>query len=196
MVVWESKQAAKKKKKGAEEMKGALFESEERKGKERKGAGRRLLTNQMDPIVARDLSDRSARRCCGKGASLSRERVECNISAHTTIHHIPPVMDPTPENIAALSNYLAQSLDPRTRRAAEASLAQAERQPGFPLLLLALVQNEATEGGYPVRLAAALFFKNLCRRGWQEVRACTIVAQALCSQADPTKIRRRLIHAG
>ena len=70
-------------------------------------------------------------------------------------------MDPTPENLQHLSNFLGQTLSPdaAARKQAEAQLTGAKAQAGYPLLLLRLVCS----GSVPeqIRLQGAIQFKNL-----------------------------------
>ncbi|KXS18851.1 Cse1-domain-containing protein [Gonapodya prolifera JEL478] len=80
-------------------------------------------------------------------------------------------MDPTAANLTALSAFLAQTLDPVARKAAEASLSQAEAQPGFGPCLLAIVGGGGdgiSQLGAPVRQAAAVKFKNYVKKYWKQ----------------------------
>jgi len=75
-------------------------------------------------------------------------------------------MDPTPENLQHLSNFLGQTLSPdaAARKQAEAQLTGAKAQAGYPLLLLRLVCS----GSVPeqIRLQGAIQFKNLVLQHW------------------------------
>jgi exportin-2 (importin alpha re-exporter) len=75
-------------------------------------------------------------------------------------------MQANAETLGALSSYLSQSLspDPPTRRAAEESLRQAEGQPGFLQIVLALVKEDGAE--MVVRQSAGVYFKNVVKRLW------------------------------
>lgn len=60
--------------------------------------------------------------------------------------------------------YLKQSLIPQSAKAAEAQLRSLDQQPHFAINLLNVIASTSVEP--PVRLAAALFLKNLIRRRW------------------------------
>lgn len=66
--------------------------------------------------------------------------------------------------LEAIPVYLKQSLVPQTAKASEAQLRSLESQPHFAINLLNVIASTSVEP--PVRLAAALFFKNLLRRRW------------------------------
>lgn len=81
-------------------------------------------------------------------------------------------MDPTPENLAALSNYLKQTMSPDAamRKPAEDFLRSVEGQKGFPLLLLTLLGSENNDAeSQSVKLAASINFKNYIKRNWKIV---------------------------
>lgn len=65
-----------------------------------------------------------------------------------------------------IAGLLNQSLDPSKARAAEQELRKYDKQQGFTLTLLQIVNNGQLPMG--TRLAAALFFKNLIRRLWTD----------------------------
>lgn len=65
------------------------------------------------------------------------------------------------ENIASI---LQQSLLPQTAKQSEVELKSIESQEGFPLTLLHLVASQNLD--ISIRLAGALFFKNLIKRKW------------------------------
>lgn len=67
-------------------------------------------------------------------------------------------------SLETIAQYLEQSLSPQNAKQAEASLRSLETQPGFVINLLHIVASTNLQAG--VRLAAALFFKNLIRRKW------------------------------
>lgn len=75
-------------------------------------------------------------------------------------------MQATPETLAALSTYLANTVSPdaATRRAAEDSLRQGEAQPGFLLIVLELVRSDAAN--MVVRQAGGVYFKNTVKKLW------------------------------
>ena len=81
-------------------------------------------------------------------------------------------MDPTPDNLKALSNYLKQTMSPDAgiRKPAEDFLRQHECQRGFALLLLTLLGSEDTSPDMMyVKIAAAINFKNYIKRNWKIV---------------------------
>lgn len=67
-------------------------------------------------------------------------------------------------SLEAIPVYLKQSLDPQSAKASESQLRLLEQQPHFAINLLNVIASTSVEP--PVRLAAALFFKNLLRRRW------------------------------
>lgn len=67
-------------------------------------------------------------------------------------------------NLETIAQYLELSLSPQHAKQAESSLRSLEPQPGFLINLLHIVASSNLQAG--VRLAAALFFKNLIRRRW------------------------------
>ncbi|PWN49609.1 Cse1-domain-containing protein [Violaceomyces palustris] len=75
-------------------------------------------------------------------------------------------METSAEHLALLSSLLAQTLDPSQRKSAEQQLVQAQQVPGFPQLLLTLIQNVQYQSSDAVRLAAAIKLKNICRSSW------------------------------
>ncbi|EPS41095.1 hypothetical protein H072_5033 [Dactylellina haptotyla CBS 200.50] len=70
------------------------------------------------------------------------------------------------EHTKQLAELLAKSLDHSQAREAESQLKSVETTPGFPLMLLRTVAS--SELPINVRLAGALFFKNLIRRSWTD----------------------------
>ncbi|RUS27431.1 CAS/CSE protein [Jimgerdemannia flammicorona] len=78
--------------------------------------------------------------------------------------HNPVKMEVNEQNLAALSQYLRQTLDPETQKQAEQFLVSVEGQINYPLLVLKLVTDEKTEP--TLRFAAALLFKNYVKRNW------------------------------
>ncbi|KAJ4287683.1 importin-alpha export receptor [Kalmusia sp. IMI 367209] len=67
-------------------------------------------------------------------------------------------------DISTLSKLLEASLDPRQNKQAEAAISQEQSKPGFSLVLLQIVAGDS----FPptIRLASALYFKNLIKRRW------------------------------
>ena len=78
-------------------------------------------------------------------------------------------MEATPENIQALVTHLKDTLsaDYNVRKPAEDKLMSVERQAGYSILLLQLAESEQVE--MPIRLAAAINFKNFVKRNWRIV---------------------------
>ncbi|RKO91450.1 Cse1-domain-containing protein [Blyttiomyces helicus] len=70
-------------------------------------------------------------------------------------------------NLAALSQYLAQTMDrdPANRKQAEAALAGAETLPDFCSLCLTVIGNST--GQHHVRQAGSLYFKNYIKKNWK-----------------------------
>ena len=82
-------------------------------------------------------------------------------------------MDPTPDNLKALSNYLGQTMSPDAsiRKPAEDFLRSVETQKGFPILILTLLgSNDPDPNSQTTKLAAAINFKNYIKRNWKIVR--------------------------
>lgn len=81
-----------------------------------------------------------------------------------------------PEMLATLSQIFTNTLNPATQKQAEATLTDLERQPNarLPLLLLALIAA-VDQYPTPVRLAASIKLKNICRRAWASEEALEAV---------------------
>ena len=82
-------------------------------------------------------------------------------------------MEPTPDNLKALSNYLGQTLSPNAsiRKPAEDFLRSVETQKGFPILILTLLgSNDPDPNAQTTKLAAAINFKNYMKKNWENVR--------------------------
>ncbi|KAF3132818.1 importin-alpha export receptor [Orbilia oligospora] len=77
-----------------------------------------------------------------------------------------PTLAAMDENMKQLAQLLANSLDHSQNKEAERQLKSVETTPGFPLMLLRAVATP--ELPINVRLAGALFFKNLIRRSWTD----------------------------
>ena len=93
-------------------------------------------------------------------------------------------MDPTPENLQTLSNYLKQTMSPvsKDRNQAEKFLQQHEGNQGFSLLLLNLLGSESNDPEMQcVKLAAAINFKNFIKRNWKIVSSIVYVIIASSS---------------
>lgn len=69
-------------------------------------------------------------------------------------------------DLQSVAKLLTASLDPGQHKQAETALRQAEKEPGYSLVLLQIVSLES----YPVttRLASSLYFKNFIRRNWTD----------------------------
>lgn len=78
------------------------------------------------------------------------------------LHHCSVVM--AENSLESIPVYLKQSLIPQSAKAAEAQLRSLDQQPHFAINLLNVIASTSVEP--PVRLAAALFLKNLIRRRW------------------------------
>lgn len=84
-------------------------------------------------------------------------------------------MEPTAENLSALTKYLQQSMSPdaATRKPAEEFLRSVESQRGFGILLLTLLDSPnthhhgAARAISAVEVAAAVTFKNYIKRNWK-----------------------------
>lgn len=78
-------------------------------------------------------------------------------------------MEATAENIQALVAYLNQTLSPDydVRKPAEDYLMSVEKRAGYSILLLRLADSDQVE--MPIRLAAAINFKNFVKRNWRIV---------------------------
>lgn len=75
---------------------------------------------------------------------------------------------PSFETLNQLSQLFNDTLDPSARKQAESNLTSLERQPDqhFPVLLLALISS--ANYPIPIRLAASIKLKNICRRAWSD----------------------------
>ena len=98
-------------------------------------------------------------------------------------------MDPTPENLRALAEYLLQTLnpDPAVRKAAEKFLSSVEGNEKYAQLLLHTVGSEDTDTN--VRLAAAIAFKNLVKKHWRR----TSETSAKISDQDRTEVKKVIV---
>jgi exportin-2 (importin alpha re-exporter) len=75
---------------------------------------------------------------------------------------------PSQQLLDQLSQLFTDTLDPAVRKQAEQNLTSLERQPEqhFPVLLLALISSPNYP--IPIRLAASIKLKNICRRAWSD----------------------------
>lgn len=87
------------------------------------------------------------------------------------VHTLPTMASQAapPETINQLAQLFTNTLNPSTQKQAEANLTSLERQPEqhFSLLLLALI-SAYTSQPTPVRLAASIKLKNVCRQAWSD----------------------------
>ena len=75
--------------------------------------------------------------------------------------------------MAELPTLLLASLNPETRKQAEQNLHALSVQPGFLPVLLQLVLEAGQDRS--VRLAASVFFKNVVKNKWEDVRFSLLV---------------------
>lgn len=76
---------------------------------------------------------------------------------------------PSTEMIGHLSKLFSDTLNPAARQQAESTLTSLERQPEqhFALLLINLISSYSDQP-IPVRLAASIKLKNVCRQAWSD----------------------------
>lgn len=88
---------------------------------------------------------------------------------------------PSEGTLEQLSRLFSDTLNPAARKQAEHNLTSLERQPEqhFPVLLLALISS--AKYPIPVRLAASIKLKNLCRRGWADDDSVEVEDSSLVS---------------
>lgn len=67
-----------------------------------------------------------------------------------------------------LPQLLLASLNPSTRKEAEAALDELSAQPGFLSLLVNLVLEQSQDRA--VRLSGSVYLKNIAKLRWEEVR--------------------------
>lgn len=85
-------------------------------------------------------------------------------------------MEASAENLQVLSTYLMHTLSEKyeVRKPAEDYLVSVERNQNYAMLLLQLADSEQIE--LPVRLAAAINFKNYVKRNWRIVDSIDNIA--------------------
>jgi hypothetical protein len=91
---------------------------------------------------------------------VGARRAELRQKLLATHHHFQRPM-------ADLSALFLASLNPQTRKQAEATLAQYSTQPEFVLHLLQLTLDGSQDRA--VRLAASVYLKNIARKRWTPV---------------------------
>lgn len=71
-------------------------------------------------------------------------------------------------SLGQLTDLFAKSLtyDEAVRKAAEKQIVEASSQQGFSLALIQLIAQLTADDQKPVRLAAAIRLKNICRQDW------------------------------
>jgi exportin-2 (importin alpha re-exporter) len=67
-------------------------------------------------------------------------------------------------DVEGIAQYLAQTLNPSTRKQAEANLAQLIAKPQFAPILLELLSKHPDDN---VKFSAAVYFKNFIKRKWK-----------------------------
>ena len=84
---------------------------------------------------------------------------------HHTRHPLPLIPG---HDMSQLPQLLLASLDPNSRKQAEQSLHALSQQHGFLPTLLTLVLDPSQDRA--VRLAGSVFFKNVVKNKWADVR--------------------------
>lgn len=100
---------------------------------------------------------------------------------------------PSQEHLQLVCNLLAQTLDPVHRSNAEQQLTQAQSQPGFLQILVAVIQNAAITSNDAVRLAAAIKLKNICKTAWDQESAEESAVDAPVNEADRIALKQSII---
>lgn len=91
--------------------------------------------------------------------------------------------------MADLSALFLASLDPQTRKQAEATLAQYATQPEFVLHLLQLTLDGSKDRA--VRLAASVYLKNIARKRWAPVSVDDPLASRIATRQSDKWPRNR-----
>jgi len=88
-----------------------------------------------------------------------------------------------------ISNLLAQTLNPNgdIRKSAEKQLHGLERQPGFSMALLQLLENHNADRG--MKTSASLYFKNIVKKYWDEDEG----ASQVISRQDRDQIKAHVL---
>lgn len=129
--------------------------------------------NEQQPAAARSKLD----------SSLEEE--QALVSIHDHDHHTL-ILD-----MSQLPQLLLASLDPNTRKQAEQNLHALSQQPAFLTTLLRLVLDPAQDR--PVRLAGSVFFKNVVKNKWDDVRlTCRCVLPTLTVLTTSAHLNRRM----
>ncbi len=82
---------------------------------------------------------------------------------------------------------------PRPPQNAEQQLTQAQSQPGFLQILVAVIQNAAITSNDAVRLAAAIKLKNICKTAWDQESAEESAVDAPVNEADRIALKQSII---
>jgi hypothetical protein len=96
---------------------------------------------------------------------------------------IDPIMEVNAENLTGLSGYLEQTLKPEVqlRKPAEDFLRNVEKQKGYSVLLLTLL-NPENNADQTIKVAAAIAFKNFVKRNWKVVSSSnTFLSLIICT---------------
>jgi exportin-2 (importin alpha re-exporter) len=92
-------------------------------------------------------------------------------------------MEVNAENLSGLSGYLEQTLKPEVqlRKPAEDFLRNVEKQKGYSVLLLTLL-NPENNADQTIKVAAAIAFKNFVKRNWKVVSSSnTFLSFIICT---------------
>lgn len=100
---------------------------------------------------------------------------------------------PSPEHVQLVCNLLAQTLDPAQRRSAEEQLTQAQSQPGFLQILIAVIQNVLVPSNDAVRLSAAIKLKNICKTAWDQEAAEESAVETLVNDQDKHALKQSIV---
>lgn len=106
---------------------------------------------------------------------------------------------PSPEVLGQLAQLFTDTLNPAVRKQAEQNLTLLERQPEqhFPVLLLALISS--ADYPIPIRLAASIKLKNICRRAWSDDESLEVEDNSqlsvyhLVSEPDRAQLKANLL---
>ncbi|SNX87170.1 probable CSE1 - Nuclear envelope protein that mediates the nuclear export of importin alpha [Melanopsichium pennsylvanicum] len=100
---------------------------------------------------------------------------------------------PSQQHLEHVCLLLSQTLDPTHRKAAELQLTQAQSQPGFLHILIAIIQNNLIQSSDPVRLAAAIKLKNICKTAWDQESAQDLAVDSIVPHQDKVAFKQNII---
>ncbi|SPO23873.1 probable CSE1 - Nuclear envelope protein that mediates the nuclear export of importin alpha [Ustilago trichophora] len=100
---------------------------------------------------------------------------------------------PSQEHLQLVCNLLAQTLDPVQRKNAEQQLTQAQSQPGFLQILIAVIQNSLIQSNDAVRLSAAIKLKNICKTAWDQESAEESAVETPVAPQDKAALKQNII---